>query len=210
MQIPKLKVSMLWGIAKDLIGKDISRFSLPVFLNEPISILQKGAEMVFFANKNFQKAIAEEDPVMRLVYVATYAAGTYSFVRGRCSKPFNPLLGETFEVLTPEFRFVAEAVSHHPPVASVNCQGAGWEIEKSLQTFIKLTTKNVVVQDFNPLFINIEPKSLNGQVETYTFETPKMTIGNLVVGEKYIEPAGIINIKNITSGELCIMNFKPR
>lgn len=31
----------LWQIIKDSIGKDISKITVPVFFNEPLSILQK-------------------------------------------------------------------------------------------------------------------------------------------------------------------------
>jgi hypothetical protein len=40
---PNLKIS-IWGIIKDSIGKDISRITVPVFFNEPISLLQKCAQ----------------------------------------------------------------------------------------------------------------------------------------------------------------------
>lgn len=119
MKPVSLKISMLWSCFSNLIGKDVSRFSLPVFLNEPMTVLQKGAEMSYFAKRFFTKAVQEQDPCMRMLHVAAYSAATYCFVKGRTSKPFNPLLGETFEVVTPDFRFLAEQVSHHPPVASV-------------------------------------------------------------------------------------------
>jgi hypothetical protein len=35
---------------KDLIGKDLSKFSLPVFINEPCGLLMKGAEFGFFSD----------------------------------------------------------------------------------------------------------------------------------------------------------------
>ena len=38
------------GIFKDMIGKDLSKFSLPVFINEPTNILMKPAEFMFFNN----------------------------------------------------------------------------------------------------------------------------------------------------------------
>ena len=44
----KLNLEMLWKLFKSLIGKDLTRFSLPVFLNEPLSILQKCAELMCF------------------------------------------------------------------------------------------------------------------------------------------------------------------
>jgi len=35
---PNVKVSV-WKIIKDSIGKDLSKFAVPVYLNEPISML---------------------------------------------------------------------------------------------------------------------------------------------------------------------------
>jgi hypothetical protein len=34
------------------------------------------------------------------------------------AKPFNPLLGETFEYVTDDFEFISEQVSHHPPITA--------------------------------------------------------------------------------------------
>ena len=36
-------------LAKAIIGKDLAKYSLPVFLNEPTTILQKCAEHMIFA-----------------------------------------------------------------------------------------------------------------------------------------------------------------
>jgi hypothetical protein len=40
----KIKASTIWTILKDMIGKDITKYSMPVVVNEPLSILQKVAE----------------------------------------------------------------------------------------------------------------------------------------------------------------------
>ena len=34
-----IKPGMIWGVIKDLIGKDLSKISLPVFINEPLTAL---------------------------------------------------------------------------------------------------------------------------------------------------------------------------
>ena len=53
-----------------------------------------------------------------MTYVATFAVSIYSNIT-RTTKPFNPLLGETFEYNNPKkFTFVAEQVSHHPPIGA--------------------------------------------------------------------------------------------
>jgi hypothetical protein len=39
---PNIKIS-LWSIFKDNLGKDMSRISVPVYFNDPSSLLQKSA-----------------------------------------------------------------------------------------------------------------------------------------------------------------------
>jgi hypothetical protein len=39
---PNIKIS-LWSILKDNLGKDTSRISVPVYFNDPSSLLQKAA-----------------------------------------------------------------------------------------------------------------------------------------------------------------------
>ena len=35
----KIKASTIWTILKDMVGKDITKYSMPVIVNEPMSIL---------------------------------------------------------------------------------------------------------------------------------------------------------------------------
>lgn len=46
--LPALKQSAnisVWKVLKDMIGKDMTKFCVPVYFNEPISMLQKVAEV---------------------------------------------------------------------------------------------------------------------------------------------------------------------
>lgn len=36
----------MWQVLKDLVGKDLTRISMPVYFNEPLSLNQKLAETV--------------------------------------------------------------------------------------------------------------------------------------------------------------------
>ena len=46
--------------------------------------------------------------------------------------------------------------------------------------------------------------------ENYSVQPPSIIVGNLFVGEKFIEPYGECVIKNETNGYVCKMNFLPR
>ncbi|KAK9915813.1 hypothetical protein WJX75_004375 [Coccomyxa subellipsoidea] len=57
----------------------------------------------------------------RMLYVVAFAVSGYSSTAGRTSKPFNPLLGETYEIVHPEkgLRAIVEKVVHHPMLTPV-------------------------------------------------------------------------------------------
>ena len=58
--------------------------------------------------------------------IACFVLTQYADVIGRTRKPFNPILGETYELVTPNFRFVSEQVSHHPPISAYFAEGKGY------------------------------------------------------------------------------------
>jgi hypothetical protein len=42
---PKMKVS-IWAVLKDCVKKDLSKISMPVYFNEPLSTLQRVSETI--------------------------------------------------------------------------------------------------------------------------------------------------------------------
>ena len=70
-------------------------------------------------NYILENATKEKTSLMRLVWVSVYNATRYYHYKDRCIKPFNSMLGETFELVTPAYRMIAEQVSHHPPLSAV-------------------------------------------------------------------------------------------
>lgn len=52
------------------------------------------------------------DSLMRVLHVAAFAVSGYASTSGRSCKPFNPLLGETYEADYPDkgVRFISEKV----------------------------------------------------------------------------------------------------
>lgn len=50
--------------------------------------------------------------LMRALHVAAFALSGYACTEGRVQKPFNPLLGETYEAVYPDkgWRFISEKV----------------------------------------------------------------------------------------------------
>ena len=84
----------LWNLLCKNIGKDLSKISMPVTLNEPLSVLQRLCEELEYSEL-LDKAAGLSDPVERMTYVAAFAVSAYGYCTARAGhKPFNPLLGE--------------------------------------------------------------------------------------------------------------------
>ena len=84
-----------------MIGADVmSLLSVPVFIMEaPTTTLQKMSEILQYAEL-VDKACDEKDEDLRLAYICALAISTYSS-NERVKKPFNPILGETWEMTLP-------------------------------------------------------------------------------------------------------------
>ena len=67
----------------------------------------------------------------------------------------------------------------------MNCQGIGFECYQTIVSKMNFTGKSVQVTDEQPVFVDIETP--NGP-EQFSVERPKMVVGNLVIGERFIEP----------------------
>lgn len=86
----------LWSIIKNCVGKDLSKIPIPVNFSEPLSMLQRVTEELEYSSV-LDMAARASDPWEQLAYVAAFTVSSYSTTATRVNKPFNPLLGETFE-----------------------------------------------------------------------------------------------------------------
>lgn len=65
----KIKPSVLWKLAKECIGKDLSKIAMPVFINEPVSILQKAGEFAYYCQEILPKAVEQDTAIKRMLYL---------------------------------------------------------------------------------------------------------------------------------------------
>ena len=62
----------------------------------------------------FYQAANCPDPVERLALIKIAIVSAFGTVKYRKKKPFNPMLGETFEFVTDKARYISEKVMHQP------------------------------------------------------------------------------------------------
>ncbi len=122
----------------------MTKMTLPVSFNEPTSLLQRVAEDMEYTEL-LDNAADRIDSTERMVYVAAFAASEYASTIGRVAKPFNPLLGETYEYVRPDkgYRFLIEQVSHHPPIGAAWAESAKWDYYVRIFPYILFHPANI-------------------------------------------------------------------
>ena len=155
---PKIKFSV-WTVIKDSIGKDLTKISLPVYFNMPVSALQM--QTATCENLHLlDKAIAEKDPIRRLAIVTIYSMIFGNHFERANQKPFNPMLGETFEYSDPhgKFKMIAELTVHHPPIIAYHVEGAsGYRRSSTLRPKPQFVKGAITVKNLNKDFIDLLP-----------------------------------------------------
>jgi len=106
-------------------AKNLVSLSLPVRIFEPRSYLERITDSWCYATELLYKAALEKDPVERLKLIICFAiGGLHNTCRQK--KPFNPILGETYEASYEDgAQIFCEQVSHHPPVTAWQVFGPG-------------------------------------------------------------------------------------
>ncbi|KAE9455602.1 hypothetical protein C3L33_12498, partial [Rhododendron williamsianum] len=134
-----------WKMMQKYKGSDItSMVTLPVLIFEPMSMLQKMAELMEYS---YLLDLADEceDPYMRLVYASSFFISVYYAIQ-RTWKPFNPILGETYEMVNHGgITFIAEQVSHHPPVGAGHAENDHFVYDITSKVKTKLLGNSVEV-----------------------------------------------------------------
>lgn len=198
----------LWSILKNAIGKDLSRIPIPVNYSEPVSMLQRLCEEMEYSEL-LDLAYASEDPLLRIQYVAAFAASAYASTEGRITKPFNPLMGETFEYVSAEkgFRYVSEQVSHHPPISACHCESARYVMWAEVNVSSKFWGKSMELTPEGLTHLIL--KGADGRPdEHYSWKKVKTVVNNIVVGKLWIDHHGLMIINSHQSGVTCELDFK--
>lgn len=204
---PNQKIN-IWNILKDAIGKDLSRFAVPVYLNEPLSMLQRFAEQ-FEYSELLDEANTKPDSQERMAYILAFALTPYSATIGRVSKPFNPLLGETYELDyndgQKKFQFFSEQVSHHPPISAGYCFNENFEF----------WANTMVKTSFKGQYVEVKPLGgahvkLKKYKDHFVFFKATTSVNNIIIGKIYVDNYGEMVCENHTTGDKGVLKLTQR
>lgn len=190
---PEKRVS-LWSLIKEMVGRDLTRVCLPVYFNEPLSALQKTAEDLEYSELLDQAATKAPISIERLLLVAAFAVSAYSSTVDRTAKPFNPLLGETYELVHVEkgFRFLAEKVSHHPTIIAAVAEGRQWRFEGDAEVKSKFWGRSIELKPEGVLRLSF------ADGDAYTWNKVTTYINNLILGKIYVDHGGIMKVRCVS------------
>lgn len=194
----------LWKQLYSLVGMDIvnMRLSLPIWVFEPTTALTRMAEMFEFSDL-IDRAAGADDAILRDSLIAAFVVSAFSHTE-RVKKPFNPVLGETYEFVNPvnHMKFYAEQVSHHPPISASRAEGNGWVAGEIVDVHATFQGNSVEISNSGSRYIHLTETG-----DRYTWTLPKSVVSNLFMGGTFVDHFGTIKIQNETTGTVCTLEF---
>jgi len=137
-------------------GKSIMSISLPVGVFEPRSLLERLADTFVYAPIFLEKAGTINDTFEQFKLAFTFYLSTL-IADLTPEKPFNPILGETFQGVVGGCPVYIEQISHHPPIAAFQMFGKTFKIEGTFEFHAAIGTNSVKcrkIGDFKVTFKN--------------------------------------------------------
>lgn len=195
----------LWSLLKNFVGKDVTKIALPVHLNEPLSFTQRLVEdLEYFELAH--KAAAANTISKRLALLAALASSCYVPTLTRYGKPFNPLLGETYELVHQEggFCVITEQVSHHPPVTALHAEGDKWVFWEEYRLDIKFRGQWVKILPTGLVHFMTKEDGFH-----YSWNKPHTTVHNVLFGTLWADHDGDVEVKCHSTGDKAVIHFTP-
>ncbi|XP_017324950.1 oxysterol-binding protein-related protein 11 isoform X4 [Ictalurus punctatus] len=211
------------------LGMDLTRVVLPTFILEKRSLLEMYAD--FMSHPDLFVAITDgTSPMDRMIRFVEYYLT--SFHEGRkgaiAKKPYNPIIGETFHCSwrVPKMavsqgsvqkegsstsdcynvRFVAEQVSHHPPVSGfyAECQERQMCVNTHVWTKSKFMGMSIGVS-----MVGEGNLHLLEHGEEYTFTLPS-AYARSILTVPWVELGGKVNVNCAKTGYSAVITFQTK
>ncbi|KAI9031933.1 hypothetical protein CLU79DRAFT_693763 [Phycomyces nitens] len=205
--------NIILGIASQLTkGMDLHRVTLPTFVLEPRSMVERITDFMSHPNL-ILNANEIDDPLERFIAVVRYFLSGWHIRPRGVKKPYNPVLGEFFrcrysyEDGTQGF-YLSEQVSHHPPVSSYfytcpehhitvtgDIKPKSRFLGNSVATLMQGDTQLILEKRFN---------------ERYDIRMPNVYARGILFGTMTMELGDTSTVRCITSDLICELEFKTK
>ena len=183
------------NIVKEMISAATQNKAAPVYFNEPLSICQKQCEKFFYLD--LLKKVHEEskNKSLQLAYISAFIVGEIFLGLSRNLKPFNAIIGETYEYFDNKsnFRYYAEQVCHKPQITAFIGETPEFALygDTKNSTSFKILKGAMELSFKNKVHIHI--KSTN---EHFTFNRPNLMVKGFLKGPMHSDYNGTTVIEN--------------
>ncbi|KAF9361193.1 hypothetical protein BGX34_007280 [Mortierella sp. NVP85] len=193
-------------------GGDLHRITLPTFVLEPRSMLERITDFMSHP-EIINNANQLQDPVERFVAVTRYFLSGWHIKPKGVKKPYNPILGEVFRSRwafddNTEAFYVAEQVSHHPPISAYYyaCPEHNLTILGDLKPkskFLGNSAATLMQGEIKVSFTN-RPR------EDYFITMPNVYARGILFGTMLMELGDVATVKCPTLDLVCNLDFKVK
>ncbi|ORZ39657.1 hypothetical protein BCR44DRAFT_55878 [Catenaria anguillulae PL171] len=205
--------SILMGIVSQLSkGTDLHRVTLPTFVLEPRSMLERITDFMCHPDLIMQTH-KKDDPVQRFVDVVRYFVSGWHIRPKGVKKPYNPVLGEffrcsyTYEDGTAAF-YVAEQTSHHPPIS--NYFFCSPENHLVIEGEVKPKSRFLGNSACTMMTGDTIIQFTNRPGEEYVLNLPNVYARGILFGTMILELGDSVQIKCEKTDLVCDLEFKVK
>lgn len=202
--------SVSWDLIKQigrniLEGRDLVSISMPVRLFEPRSFLQRLCDGWVFAPLYLSTAAKAADPLTRMKLVITFAV-TQLHLSATDRKPFNPILGETYQASFDDGSQVfMEQTTHHPPASN-------WEVIAADKSW-HYWGRGVWSASFRGNTVKGNQKGWNhvdfADGHRISFTIPQVHVHGIMMGERYVDFHGTMDFVDEANDLHCELQMNP-
>ncbi|KAI8144394.1 hypothetical protein BJV82DRAFT_607205 [Fennellomyces sp. T-0311] len=205
--------SILLGIASQLTkGMDLHRVTLPTFVLEPRSMLERITDFMSHPDL-ILNAGKIDDPLERFIAVVRYFLSGWHIKPKGVKKPYNPVLGEYFRCRYnyedgTEAYYIAEQVSHHPPISSYfySCPEHHILIEGDIKPKSRFLGNSAGTLMHGESYIVLTDR----HNERYEILMPNIYARGILFGTMTLELGDSSKVRCVTSDLSCELDFKTK
>ena len=203
------KVIWAWlkKVGRNLVseGINLTKVSLPVELFESKSFLERVCDSWSYLDL-LERAADSRDPVERMRCLIAFAVSGLS-LQVNPNKPFNPILGETYQgEYENGLKVYCEQVSHHPPISC-------WEVVDPNKRFVFTGTGHITATT-RANSVRAQQKG-DSNVHFYedgscvSWNLPGLILKNVLFGERVLKYSGEMVFRDKKNGLECLVKVDP-
>ena len=196
---------LLRKVGKNLLtGKSIMSISMPIDIFDTESFLERIAFSFTHMPLFLEKAAKTTDILQQMNYICAGFMTTMHMTLDQI-KPFNPILGETFQGWIKGCPIYLEQISHHPPISAFQLYGNGYILQGNFEVVAELHTNSLTGKE-----LGLFEVYLKNQNRRFYFTSPTCDIsGGFAFGTRYVNYEGKSVIFNKEQCLMMELQFNP-